>query len=288
MPIAVCNSTGFAFATLAARLLSAGARLVPNNRVPALRRETSLMPVRRHGRADSGRIRLRVVPLAASFVQSYYFGGHVPREASVKHQGALGVIVLLAAISASAQPAQAGLHFCNDGAVRLEIAISYPDPARGWVAEGWWAVDPGQCRTVIDNPLNSRYYYFFAHDNSDTTRFSGETPYCIQDKKFTIYQAQFTHDGKRNEADCTQAGLRLEKFKVMDTANSKNFTNRLRADAPAPAIAAPAPSFVPPQQGQRAQQQLPAAAAPAPQPAPAAAPNGGGAGAACQRFPNLC
>jgi uncharacterized membrane protein len=206
----------------------------------------------------------------------------------VKHRVALGLVILLAAITATTQRAHAGLRFCNDATVRLEIAISYPDSARGWVAEGWWLVDPGQCRTVIDNPLKSRYYYFFAHDSSGGTRFSGETPYCIQTEKFTLYQAQFTHSGKRTEADCAQAGLRLEKFKVMDTGGSKDFTNRLRADSPAPAIAAPAPSFVPPQEGGSAQRPPPAATAPAPQPAPAAAPREGGAGPACQRYPNLC
>jgi uncharacterized membrane protein len=211
---------------------------------------------------------------------------------------ASGLIVMLAALAATAQRAQAGLHFCNDSPVRLQIAISYPDGQNGWVAEGWWLVDPGRCTTVIANPLKSRYYYFFAHDSSDRTRFSGETPYCIQNKKFTVYQAQFTHANVRTQADCAQAGLRLEKFKMMDTGDSKDYTNRLHADAPPsaapapqfippPAVAAPAPTYVPPQRG-NVQQPPPAVAAPAPQPGPPAPPNAGGAGTACQRFPNLC
>jgi uncharacterized membrane protein len=136
----------------------------------------------------------------------------------------LGLAVLLAAISTGMQRAQAGLRFCNNDPVRLEVAISYPDGPRGWIAQGWWIIEGGQCQDVIVGPLKSRYYYFFAHSPDGGTRFSGETPYCIQTKKFTFYQSQF---GGRTEADCAQSGLRVEKFKVLDTGNSKNHTVNL-------------------------------------------------------------
>jgi uncharacterized membrane protein len=186
----------------------------------------------------------------------------------------------LAAISSGAQQAQAGLHFCNDAGVHLEIAISYPDGKGAWIAEGWWLVEPGQCTDVIVGPLKSRYYYFFAH-GLEGTKFSGKTPYCIQTKKFTLNQKRF---GKRTEADCARAGLRVENFKEMDTGKSKDFTNRLAGRAP-PAPVSPAPTAA---GGGNAQQHpsQPAAAA-SPQQSPPA-PSGPIGGTACQRYPNLC
>jgi uncharacterized membrane protein len=137
---------------------------------------------------------------------------------------ALGLAVLLAAISTGAQRAQAGLRFCNNFPIRLEVAISYPDGPRGWIAQGWWIIDGGQCQEVIVGSLKSRYYYYFAHGSDGGPRFSGETPYCIQTRKFLFYEAQF---GRRTEADCAHVGLRVENFKALDTGDSKNHTVRL-------------------------------------------------------------
>ncbi|MBV8835965.1 MAG: DUF1036 domain-containing protein [Alphaproteobacteria bacterium] len=241
----------------------------------------------------------------------------------MKHRGArrllLGLIVGVAALCGGAQRAQAGLHFCNKSAAPwLEIAITHPDGAGGWTAEGWWRVERGQCKTVISSPLNSRYYYFLANGPGGTW-FSGEMPYCIQQKKFAIRQAKFD---LRSEALCAQSGLYLAKFRELNTNDLKDVTNTLQGDPPAGQSAAPVqqprppgqvaapqpmqPQPVPPparfgppgkypglgEMPQRASQ-APAPApqppqqsgAPAPQPAPVAP---GGGGEACKRYPNLC
>ncbi len=155
---------------------------------------------------------------------------------------ALGLFVLLAAVSAGAQPVQAGLRFCNDNSARLEVAISYPDGKGGWIAEGWWLIDGGQCQDVIVGPPENRYYYYFVH-GPDGPMVSGDMRYCIQAEKFKLNQERF---GARTEPDCAQAGLRVEKFKSLDTGGSKNHTVLLEGKPSVPASAGPAPQSVPP------------------------------------------
>ena len=155
--------------------------------------------------------------LAASTLPSYGFAGRDQGRRGVKHRMALrsglGLIVLLAALCGGAHLRRPALQFCNDSAADwLEIAISHPDGAGGWTAEGWWRIPRGQCKTVITGPLNSRFYYFLANGPGGTW-FSGETPYCIQTKKFELNQTQFGRTGERNPADCTQAGLQYAKFR---------------------------------------------------------------------------
>ena len=242
----------------------------------------------------------------------------------MKHRMALrsglGLIVLLAALCGGAQRAQAGLHFCNDSAADwLEIAISHPDGAGGWTAEGWWRIERGQCRTVITGPLTSRFYYFLANGPGGAW-FSGETPYCIQTKKFTLNQTQFGRPGERDPADCAQAGLQFAKFREMNTNDSKDFTNRLSGNPPpnlsaappqppaqpvvAPAPPQPTPSPAPPQTGQSParfgpptkypglgeipQRSSQAPGTPPQQQAPPSPVAPGGGGEACKRYPNLC
>ena len=212
------------------------------------------------------------------------------------HRAALGLVVLLIALSTGAQRAQASLRFCNNGTLSIDVAIGYVDRERGWVSEGWWVIDGGQCKVAISSDLNNRYYYYYA-TGRDGTKYTGETAFCIDMKKFTLYQSQY---GKNTEAECTQAGLRFAKFRTLDVEGSKNHTLNLGSPAPSGAApvapgasAAPAPQVVQPPaiaggNVQPRPYQPPAGAAPQlPAPPPAAA-GGGAGGTACQRYPNLC
>ena len=234
----------------------------------------------------------------------------------MRHRATLGLAILLAAISIGVQRAHAGFQVCNEANLRVSVAIGYVNQQQRWIAEGWWAIDAGQCKEVINGDLSNRYYYFYAtgNDGEKVRRWSGETSFCIQLEKFTLDQAQY---GKNTEEDCAKAGLRFAKFRKVDVHGQKNHTHRLKLqEAPAsnqpvagagsdpspqrqPPAPQPQPPAPPPQRpvaggGNIQQPPYQQPAAPPRQPAPAqaapppAAPGGGGAGAACQRYPNLC
>jgi uncharacterized membrane protein len=211
-------------------------------------------------------------------VRSYKFIGIHGRRQDVTYRAALGLIVLLAAISTGAQRAQAGLRFCNNSPASIDVAIGYINRDRGWVSEGWWVIDGGECKNAIGAPLGNRYYYYYAKGR-DGSKFSGKTPFCIETKAFTLYQAQY---GKNTEADCAQAGLQSVMFRALDVEGAKNHTVNLGSPAPS---AGPAPQVVPPPAPAGGNMQPPPYQ---PQQPPPAATGGGGGGAACQRYPNLC
>jgi uncharacterized membrane protein len=189
----------------------------------------------------------------------------------------LGLTALMVAFSA--QRADAGFRVCNQSDVRISVALGYLDKPRGWVAEGWWVIDVGQCSTLYRADLDNRYYYVFAKSTADggKTTWSGKIPYCIQPlEKFVLVQAQY---GKRSQDDCAKAGLGAVNFDVVDTGKEKNHTLNLAGGATTQAPPSPPPSYQP----------SPVTPGPAPQPAPPpVAPGGGGGGTACQRYPNLC
>ena len=166
------------------------------------------------------------------------------------------------------QRAEAGFRVCNQSSLRISVAFGYVDRARGWVAQGWWVVDTANCADVYGADLDNRYYYFFAKSTADggKTTWSGKVPFCIQEQKFLLFQAQY---GKNAPDDCANAGLEFANFNVVDVGQSKNHTlNFAGTGSPAPPVT-PAP-------------------APRPTPPPVAPGGGGGGGTACQRYPNLC
>jgi uncharacterized membrane protein len=178
------------------------------------------------------------------------------------------------------QPANAGFRVCNQSDIRISVALGRVDRARGWVAQGWWVIDAGQCASVYEADLDNRYYYLYAESTADggKTTWSGKVPFCTQGQSFLLFQAQY---GKNTPEDCAKAGLDSVNFNAVDVGQDKNHTHNFsgggNAKSQPPVAAAPAPQ----------PSQAPVAAAPRPAPPPAA-PGGGSGGAACQRYPNLC
>ena len=185
----------------------------------------------------------------------------------------LGLTILL--VGLTGERADAGFRVCNQVEQRLSIAFGYVDRARGWVAQGWWVVNAGQCTSIYNADLDNRYYYVFAEPTGGGPPWKGgKVPFCIQDKAFLLYQAEY---GKDTPEDCTKAGLRPAQFIAVDVGPGvKNHTINFSGNETAQPPAATAP---PPSQ--------PSAAVP-PRPVPPAAAPGGGGGTPCQRYPNLC
>ena len=223
-------------------------------------------------------------PIAIGGRLSYKSGEHPWWGRNVRHRTAFGLIILLTAISTGAQRAQAGLRFCNQGNFKFTVAVGYVDREKGWVAKGWAGLEGGQCKEAIKTPLDNRYYYFFAAGRGPDralVKYSGETPFCVQSKKFVLYQAEY---GKNSQEECSKDGSRSEMFMKIDVKGKPDYTINLGSpdNPPSPSAGpAEAPVRPPPVATERP---------PANQPPPpsSAAPSGGGNGAACQRYPNLC
>jgi uncharacterized membrane protein len=185
------------------------------------------------------------------------------------------LVILLTGISTGTQQAQAGLRFCNQSSVTFHTAIGYTEGKKGWIARGWLHIDPGQCKDALKFPLDNRFYYYYANGHDDTIhiKYKGEHPFCIEERKFLVPQANY---GKSTDEDCAKDGLRSVGFKKLDVQGKPEYTVNLGgADNPPDAGGDPtaAPGQPPVASAPPPVQQTPAAAAPPPayrQPPPAA------------------
>ncbi len=129
--------------------------------------------------------------------------------------GAAATPLLLAAFAAllASSPARAELQICNQTHRALSIAIGYNSGA-DWVSEGWWNIDPRECRTVVGGDLKQRYYYYHASDPG----FKNENYiFCTETKPFTIV----------GDTNCAARGFETAHFSEIDTgatATSYTFT----------------------------------------------------------------
>jgi uncharacterized membrane protein len=220
----------------------------------------------------------------------------------VRNRTVLGFIILLTAISSGTHQAQAGLRICNQGNIKFSTAVGYVDRKKGWVANGWLTIDPGECKDALSFALDNRFYYYYARgrDENEHVTYSGENAFCIETRKFKIYQSNY---GKSTDEDCAKDGYRSAKFRKVDVSGKPEYTINLGgpdnppgpgpdpslANAKPSAAAAPPPAM---QQPPAAAVQPPVVRQPPPaamqQPAPSSGQSGRPDGSACQRFPNLC
>lgn len=127
-------------------------------------------------------------------------------------------LVLALAFSASvigASPAAASLQICNKTSSRVGIAVGYRDE-KGWVTEGWWNPQPGECETLLEGPLRARYYYIHAVDYTGG-EWGGQFFMCTQQKVFTI----------RDINDCVARGYERTGFFEIDTGELSSWTVQL-------------------------------------------------------------
>jgi uncharacterized membrane protein len=114
----------------------------------------------------------------------------------------LAVLILIA----FAAPAQAGFTLCNKTAHPAKVALGRFD-GTAWGSEGWWSIAPGQCETLVAQPLDARYYYLYASDGSAGT-WDGGFGFCVAaDDKFKI----------AGREDCAGRGYARKSFYQVDT-----------------------------------------------------------------------
>lgn len=116
-----------------------------------------------------------------------------------------------ALVLASVVPAFAGLEICNRMHRPASVAIGYKSGG-DWVSEGWWNINPRDCKTVVTGDLEQRYYYYHDADSG----FVGEGyHFCTEDGVFTIWGGE----------NCAERGYDRLNFRLIDTgATATAFT----------------------------------------------------------------
>lgn len=118
-------------------------------------------------------------------------------------------------------PALADFRVCNATQNLVGVAIGYRAKA-GWVTEGWWHIEGSNCKTLIEGPLSSRYYYLYAEDADHGGRWDGPINMCVADKEFKIAGVN----------DCFARGFQRAGFKEYDTGKQSSWMVQL-TDQPA-------------------------------------------------------
>lgn len=131
----------------------------------------------------------------------------------------LAVLPMAAAISAT--PARADFRVCNATQSLIGVSIGYRAKA-GWITEGWWHVEGSTCKTLIEGPLSSRYYYLYAEDAERGGRWDGPISMCVADKQFKI----------AGVTDCFARGFQRAGFQEYDTGEQASWMVQL-TDQPA-------------------------------------------------------
>ncbi len=136
--------------------------------------------------------------------------------------------VIAAATLLTTTPSLAELRVCNKSNERASVAVGYNHSERGWTSEGWWRVPIGDCMTIINGDLSSRYYYIYATGHRGGT-WSGPKSqdggfFCITQEKFTFYNRDYQRDDTIN---CERKSLQTKKFSIVDTQDNSDFTYNL-------------------------------------------------------------
>ena len=129
---------------------------------------------------------------------------------------------LLAAIVASmafAAPARADFRVCNATQSLVGVSIGYR-ASTGWITEGWWHVEGSTCKTLIEGPLSSRYYYLYAEDAERGGRWDGPVNMCVAEREFKIAGVN----------DCFARGFQRAGFQEYDTGEQSSWMVQLTDD----------------------------------------------------------
>ncbi|NGN42267.1 DUF1036 domain-containing protein [Mesorhizobium sp. CGMCC 1.15528] len=122
---------------------------------------------------------------------------------------------------ATASDARADFRVCNATQSLIGVGIGYRAKA-GWVTEGWWHIEGSTCKTLIEGPLSSRFYYLYAEDAERGGRWDGPINMCVAEKEFKI----------AGVTDCVARGFQRAGFQEYDTGEQASWMVQL-TDEPA-------------------------------------------------------
>lgn len=127
--------------------------------------------------------------------------------------------MLLALPVIGATEASADFRVCNATPNLIGVGIGYRTKA-GWVTEGWWHVEGSKCKTLIEGPLSSRFYYLYAEDAERGGRWDGPITMCVAEKEFKI----------AGVTDCVARGFQRAGFQEYDTGEQGSWMVQLTGE----------------------------------------------------------
>jgi uncharacterized membrane protein len=142
-----------------------------------------------------------------------------PRTRLVRAFSCFLVTFLFLAVGSLA--ARADFRVCNATQNLVGVGIGYRAKA-GWITEGWWHIDGSTCKTLIEGPLSSRFYYLYAEDAERGGRWDGPINMCVAEKEFKIAGVN----------DCFSRGFQRAGFQEYDTGEQASWMVQL-TDEPA-------------------------------------------------------
>lgn len=140
-------------------------------------------------------------------------------------RNALAATLIVVGISAgftfaATTTARADFRVCNATQELVGVSIGYR-ARTGWITEGWWHVEPTKCKTLIEGPLASRYYYLYAEDALRGGRWDGPVNMCVAEREFKITGVN----------DCFARGFQRSGFREYDTGNQQSWMVQLIDEA---------------------------------------------------------
>ena len=114
-------------------------------------------------------------------------------------RGFIAIIAAPATLLVATQ-AQAELTLCNRTSFRMEAAIGIEKRANV-LTRGWYRLDPGQCRQVMDGPLDADMVYLHGRTLSvygaAPLPQNGDADFCIRNGDFEIANARGCSSSQR-------------------------------------------------------------------------------------------
>jgi uncharacterized membrane protein len=103
------------------------------------------------------------------------------------------IAVATALVMLAAAPAHAELTLCNRTSYHMDAAVGLEKRANV-VTRGWFAIDPGQCKQVVDGALDAEMVYVHTRTppvyGSAPAPQDGNADFCIRDGNFEIANAR--------------------------------------------------------------------------------------------------
>jgi len=112
--------------------------------------------------------------------------------------------------------AYADFRVCNSTQKTVGVAIGYRT-TKDWKSEGWWHIIPTSCKTLIEGPLSSRFYYIYAENADGRGRWDGAINMCGSESEFKI----------NGVGNCFARGFQKFGFQEIDTGNQTSWMVQL-------------------------------------------------------------
>jgi len=128
----------------------------------------------------------------------------------------LTTVLGLTGLAGFASPAFAAFNVCNKSSLAVRAAIGRFD-GTNWTSEGWWTIAPKACASLLNGPLQGRFYYLYASDGAAGT-WEGKTFFCVAPDK------RFRSVGRGN---CAKRGFDRRGFFEVDTGKKPEWTQSL-------------------------------------------------------------